>query len=189
MKWLGIIQNKNHMFPFEQHTRMRKNEKILWQFANVSRSFPENWELPRNSMCQKGDIIKQVPYWGSTKTWRRRTKFSRHGDMALRICTPLAQTIQHWIEEWQWKMNSKDWEKMRLLFNWKYSPGFCQELKDPRKYSITTASLHTEICTRSHPNMKQKASLHNHDILSFRDSCSTCGYKKNWNWQNMEAGG
>ena len=74
-------------------------------------------------------------------------------------------------------MNSKDWEKMRLLSNWKYCPGFCQEMK-ARKYSITTAGLHTEICTRSRPNTKQKCSLLNHDILSFRDRCNTCLHKK-----------
>lgn len=81
---------------------------------------------------------------------------------------------------------------MWFLSYWTYCPGFCQEMKDSRKYSITTAGLHTEICTRSCPNMKQKhqkRSLLNHDILRFRDSCNTYGYKKNCNWHNMEEGG
>lgn len=41
-----------------------------------------------NYRHQKCDI-KQVRQWGPTNIGHHRTNFSRHGDVALRICTPL----------------------------------------------------------------------------------------------------
>jgi hypothetical protein len=45
---------------------------------------------PQNSPLQKGDDMKQVPYWRSTNTRRHCIKFSSHGDLVLGICTPPA---------------------------------------------------------------------------------------------------
>ena len=44
-------------------------------------------------MRQKGGDKKQVPHWGPKNITSHLTKFSRYGDLAKGICSPLSQII------------------------------------------------------------------------------------------------
>jgi hypothetical protein len=46
-------------------------------------------------MCQKGDM-EQVQFWVTTDIRRHHTKFSRHGDLAPRICAPMEHSLFIW---------------------------------------------------------------------------------------------
>ena len=61
------------------------------------------YEPPKNSRRQSGDT-KHVPYRGSTDIMRQRTKFSRHGDLSLRICEQLDKGMEWYsVCRWQWQ--------------------------------------------------------------------------------------
>jgi hypothetical protein len=79
--WNRVLCKAGIVFDRDEQQKLNSSSKFWCRLFQECTNFP-------NSRRQKGDV-KDSPYWGSTYIKRRRTKFSRHGNLAPGICAPV----------------------------------------------------------------------------------------------------